>query len=222
MNTNIIKKEFIFWLIILLPFFYSAYIWNDLPEQVPTHWNIRGEIDDYSSKTFALLLLPLIGMGNYLLLLFIPLIDPRKKNYQLFSGTYRAIRLAISLFLLIIYFVVIRASMDSEFHFEKLVPVSVCLLFVVLGNYMGNIRPNWFVGIRTPWTLENEEVWRRTHKIGGKIFFFTGLAGLMLSFVIPFNYFIFWFLPLILAAAIIPVVYSFIIYKKITAGKREE
>lgn len=154
MNKEFWKREILIWIVLLLPNIYFLIVYGQLPDELPIHWNIQGEADDYGPKY----VLPLIHVAVYFLLLILPKIDPRKKNYDIFSKTYFKLRFAIVLFFGALNSVVFTSELGYEFDLARIVVMGVLLLFVVLGNYMGNIRPNWFIGIRNPWTLENEEV----------------------------------------------------------------
>ena len=206
------------WLILLLPFIYSLIVWNKVPERIPTHFNVKGEPDDYSGKALALLLLPLMNLLIYLILFFIPRIDPRKKNYEAFGQSYQNIRLLIHLFFMGIFiFITQTTSLGQSLQLNVFLSCML-LFFALLGNYMRTVRSNFFVGIRTPWTLSNDVVWRKTHELGGRIWFYSGIALAVVVF----------FLPQIAAAIVmgsgvflmvmIPVVYSYFEYRKIVDG----
>lgn len=109
--------------------------------------------------------------------------------------------------------------MGDQFDYEKIIFATISLFFIIFGNYMGNIRPNWFVGIRTPWTMDNEEVWRKTHQLAGKLWFSGGIAALIFSFVLT-KYFNYWFIPLLFTITLIPIIYSYLLYKKIVSDKK--
>lgn len=209
------SKEALLWLILLLPFIYILIVWNTIPDQVPTHFNIKGEPDDYSGKAFALLLLPVMNIVMYFILFFVPRIDPRKKNYEAFGSSYQNIRLVIHLFFVGIFIFITQTTSGGQ-HLQLNAFLSMMLLFfALLGNYMRTVRSNFFVGIRTPWTLSNDVVWRKTHELGGKIWFYSGIVLAVVVF----------FLPEMAAGivmgcgvflmAIIPVVYSYFEFKKI-------
>jgi uncharacterized membrane protein len=153
-----------------------AATWPVAPERVPVHWNAAGEIDGYGSKTLGLLLPPLFGLGLYLVLLLAPRVDPGRANYATFSDTYLVIRTSVLALITIIYGVTCLAARGVEASMEVVAPLAVGALFVVLGSVMGKIRPNWFVGIRTPWTISSKTSWVRTHRLGGWLFLALGLA----------------------------------------------
>lgn len=208
------KNEWIFWLLLTAPFIYLTIVWNSVPETVPSHWNIKGEVDAWSSKTF-LIILSGMNILLYLILLVIPKIDPRARNYNYFEGAYKKIKTTLLIFMTSIIFLIIFSVSGKLDLSGKWILISVFLLFAVLGNYMRSIRPNFFIGIRTPWTLDNDEVWRRTHEIGGRIFFYSGIAGILLTLLIPEQTLLYFVIPLFIATALYPVIYSFILFKKL-------
>jgi uncharacterized membrane protein len=215
-KSNRSKQEWIFWILLAVPFVYSAIVWNQLPERVPTHFNLHGEADDYSSKLFGAFGLPCFAVVLYFILRYIPQIDPRKKNYEYFSKSYTGIRMVLTIFFVVIYFIILQTALGNANLLQpRLLFTSLCLLFALLGNYFRNIRPNFFVGIRTPWTLENPEVWKKTHELGGKFWFYGGLAGVVMSLLLPENAVVYLFVSLMVIMTMIPVVYSYIIFQKI-------
>lgn len=206
-----IKKEIPFITIAILPFAYLAYLWNRLPEKVPMHWNGSGEIDDYGNKTELLFMLSLVVGLPYLIFLVIPHIDPKQK-LQNMGNKLNNLRLILSLFMsalaVFILYSVQQVTSNPTFIFAIL-----GLLFAFLGNYFKTIKPNYFIGIRTPWTLENEEVWKKTHLLGGKMWFVGGLLMAM-TFVLPEPLNQYVFLGIIAVITVIPIVYSYLEFKK--------
>jgi uncharacterized membrane protein len=209
-----IRKELINLLIIIVPFIFIALKWNDFPDKIPMHWNIKGEIDNYGSRAFGLLALPGMNILMYLLFLFIPKIDPKKSNYPLFEDKWKIIRTVIHLFILVMFFVIAFVSLGYNLPVDKIVMISVILLMLLFGNYMGNIRHNYFIGIKTPWTLANENVWRLTHRIAGKIWVISSVIMLAIVLLIPrtWSWTFFIYIGII---TIIPIVYSYIKFKEI-------
>ena len=210
------KREWMFWIILAVPFIYSAIIWKSLPDRVPTHFDLHGNPNDYSSKLFGAFGLPGFAVIMYLILRYIPMIDPRRKNYDYFSNSYINIRFAIAVFMLLIYFFTVEAARSNAFLFHpRYIFTAVFLLFALIGNYMKNIRPNFFIGVRTPWTLDNADVWRKTHELGGKLWFYSGLAGSIACLFLPDNIAIIFFFGIMIPIAIVPVVYSYLEFRKI-------
>ena len=209
------KKEAIVWLILLLPFIYTAIMWNKVPGRVPTHFNVKGEADDYSTKAFALLLLPVMNVIIYFVLFFIPRIDPRKKNYAFFGSSYQNIRLLIHLFFAGIFIFITQTTSGGKPLQLNAFFSGMLLFFALLGNYMRTVRSNFFVGIRTPWTLSSDVVWRKTHELGGRIWFYSGIILAIVVFFLPQTAATVVMFSGIFLMVIIPVVYSYLEYRKI-------
>lgn len=216
------KSEWLFWLILLLPFFYIPFIWDKLPDSIPTHWNFKGEVDQYSSKTFGTLFLPFLSIGLYLLLLLLPKIDPRRKNYRYFGHTYRNIRLLLAVFMTVMFFITMQMALGSMNMNSKVIFILIFGLMAVLGNFMRTIRSNFFVGIRTPWTLDNPEVWRRTHEMGGKLWFYASLIGILCLLFISKEQMAWFVIPYLSAITLYPILYSYLLFRKINSTKTGE
>ena len=206
------KKEIPFIAVALLPFVYLAYIWNELPKEVPMHWNASGEIDRWGDKSELFMMLFMLTGITYFVFLIIPYIDPKQK-LQNMGNKLNNLRLILALFMsaLAIY---ILYSVQQKTSNPVLIFPLVGLLFAFLGNYFKTIKPNYFIGIRTPWTLENEEVWKKTHIIGGKLWFVGGLL-MALTFLLPNEMQLYTFLGITAVITIVPIVYSYLEFKKI-------
>lgn len=206
------KKEIPFIAVALLPFVYLAYIWNELPKQVPMHWNVEGEIDRWGDKSELLVMIFMLTGITYFIFLVIPYIDPKQK-LQSMGNKLNNLRLILGLFMsaLAIY---ILYSVQQKTSNPVLIFPLIGLLFAFLGNYFKTIKPNYFIGIRTPWTLENEEVWKKTHLMGGKLWFVGGLL-MALTFVLPNEMQLYTFLGITAVISIVPIVYSYLEFKKI-------
>ncbi|MBI2874796.1 MAG: SdpI family protein [Firmicutes bacterium] len=179
-----LKRDSILMVLLLAALVGAAAVYPFLPARVPIHWNAAGEIDNYGSRAFGAFFGPLLGLGMYLLMLAVPLIDPRKANYATFVSTYRLFRWVITLFMLMIWVVTMFVSLGYPVDVGIVVRLGVGALFVFIGNHLGNVRHNYFVGIRTPWTLADPEVWRRTHRVGGWVMVAGGLL-VMASALLP-------------------------------------
>jgi uncharacterized membrane protein len=194
-------------------FVVAALCWSHASDRIPVHWNLRGEVDRYGGKFEGLLLLPLISLGLYLLLLVLPLFDPGKANYRTFAGAYNLIRLTITLFLSAIYAVGVLISLGYHVDMNTVIGLAMGLLFIVLGNVMGKIRPNWFVGVRTPWTLSSKLSWTKTHRLAGWLFIVMGL--LAVAWAISQSVWMFGLMITVdIACGISLVVYSYLVYRK--------
>lgn len=165
------------WLVIAAMFAVAAAAWSHVPERMPIHWNMHGEVDGYGGRFAGLLLIPLLAVGLYLLLLFIPRLDPAYQNYAQFAGTYLALRFAMLVFLAAIFGGTVLAALGYRIQILTVVAWSMAGLFGLLGAVMKRLKPNWMVGVRTPWTLSSELSWNKTHRLAGWLFYL--IAALM-------------------------------------------
>lgn len=188
-------------------------IYPHLPEQVASHWNLRGEVDGYASRTWGAFGLPLMTAAIYLLMLLLPSIDPRKQNYQKFAGAYRLFRAVMVLFMTGLYVVVVASALGGQIPVGRVVITGMALLFIVIGNFMGQIRQNYFVGIKTPWTLANEVVWQKTHRLAARLWVGAGLIGLVAAFAGGTAGAGLLGISLVLAV-VFPIVFSYLEYRR--------
>ncbi|MEN8186892.1 MAG: SdpI family protein [Bacteroidota bacterium] len=209
-----LKNELPAVIIALIPVLYLYFAWNNLPEEVPIHWNFKGEIDRWGSREELLTMTLLLPLGTYLLFLIIPKIDPKGKIKNM-GKKYDQFKFLFVFFMSVIAFVLIYSAKNLEQNTINLIYIVLGLLFIFLGNYFQTIKHNYFIGIRTPWTLENETVWKDTHKLGGKLFFFGGMLIIVLSFLFEREIFSKIFLVIILAITLISVIYSYIRFQQI-------
>ena len=156
----------------------SAVVYPDLPERMPTHWNLAGQVDGWSPRSWGAWMIPVMIAFLWALMRWLPSIDPRGKNYLKFGGAFEGIMLSVMLFMLALHGIMLRAALGHPVAMERVAPVGVGILFIVIGNLLPRARPNWFVGIRTPWTLSSDRVWEKTHRVGGRLFV---LGGVLLS-----------------------------------------
>jgi immunity protein, SdpI family len=171
--------------VIVAMLIFGLAVYGRLPARVPSHWDINGQVNDTMSRSWAVLLLPAITAGLWLLMLVLPRIDPRRASYPAFSGTYQLFLNALALFMAVLYVATLGTALGWPVSVPQIIGASTGLLFIVLGNELGRVKPNWFIGIRTPWTLSDPEVWRRTHRIGGRLFFAAGLLIVLASILLP-------------------------------------
>lgn len=209
-----VKNDWYLLVIILVPLAIALYLYPELPAKLPSHWNIYGEIDGYSSKLFAIWFFPLLNLGIYFMMILLPKIDPRRDNYIRFSGAYRITRILLIIFLAVLYFVTILAGLGYPVKVDLLVKLGVSILFLVMGNVMGKFQHNYFVGIKTPWTLANEEVWRKTHRFASKLWVGAGFFCLILSIIgtLWANY---AFFAIIMLITFVPMGMSYVYYRQI-------
>ncbi len=196
-----------------LPFAYLAFLWPSLPETVPTHFDAAGNPNGWSSRSSLPLFLLLVTLLPWAALKFLPKIDP-KRNFETFPENFQRLRLVIGLAMAGIGCIIVHSAAHPGFRPGGMVAVAVSILLMGLGNYLTTVRPNYFVGIRTPWTLESAEVWRKTHQLGGRLLFGAGVLGLLGALLLPEV----WRIPLVVGlavgASLASVVYSYLVYKK--------
>jgi uncharacterized membrane protein len=157
----------------------SLVMYAGLPEQVPVHWNIRGEVDRYGARHEALFLIPLIMLATWGMLRFLPRIDPLRANYARFAGTYEVIIDSILAMMLVIHLAILLGASGAPDSVSLVVRAAIGAMFIVMGNVMPRTRQNWFVGVRTPWTLASERVWDRTHRLAGYLFVALGVIVIL-------------------------------------------
>jgi len=215
MIKETLKREWYILLLLMIPFGVSIYLWGSLPEEVPIHFDASGVADDWGPKWINAFLLPSIGVAVYALLVSLPLIDP-KKRINSSQKPIAAIRLIMSVFMVVIYSFVMAKTVNQELSLIIYVQVAVGLLILLIGNYMNSVKPNYFVGVRTPWTLENEEVWKKTHSFTAKLWTLGGLFMIIVPFLSNITELI-WVIivGLVLVLSLIPIVYSYLINKKL-------
>lgn len=200
-------------IMIAIAFGATAVLYSSLPDPMPSHWNGAGEVDGYLAQPWGAVILPVMMLGMWLLFLALPAISPRGFRMSRFIGVYATIINTLLAFELLITGVVLAAGMGYPVDMNRVVPIGVGVLFVVIGNYLGKTTKNFFLGIRTPWTLASDEVWRRTHRLAGWLFV---LAGIIIAATGVFNIIRVWlFLGVVLTAALVPVVYSYLLYRRL-------
>jgi uncharacterized membrane protein len=172
-------------LIVLVAIAASIIVYGNLPASMPTHWNADGDVNGWSSRAFGAFIVPVMLVFIWALMRFVPRIDPRGANYAKFGGAFEGMIIAVMLFLLGLHIVVLRAALGYPVAMERVVPFGVGALFVVFGTLLPQAQPNWFVGIRTPWTLSSDVVWQKTHRFGGKVFIVSGVLILLVSLLSP-------------------------------------
>jgi uncharacterized membrane protein len=163
----------------------SIFYYPKLPEQMATHWDASGQPNGFSNRFLGAWLLPLIMAVVWLILRAVPHIDPRRTNYEKFSGMYEALVILILGFMLVMHVVVLMAATGAPIKMERVAMPIVGAFIAIMGLLIPKAHPNWFVGIRTPWTLTSDLSWERTHRIGGPLFVVLGLLMVVTTFIMP-------------------------------------
>ena len=202
-------------LLIILSVAISAYFFNGiLPEEVITHWDINGQAYGWGDKSTLVVFIPFLIIGLYILFRFLPKMDPKKENYIKFDSAYHAFRLLIVAFLAIIYFISVYINLGYNLAMTEIMTWLVGVLFIAIGFLIKNVKQNWFMGIRNPWTLSNEEVWRKTHLMAQKVFIVGGVFFLFMPYISP-GYVPIIFIFVIVMILLLSVSYSYWLYRKI-------
>ncbi len=214
-NYNIkeeIKKDIFLIIIIISLFIGGIVLYQQLPDRMIMHWNIENQPDNYMSKFPGTFLLPFITLLIYAGMVVSPVIDPRKESYRHFKKGYRMIRWGIILFLALLYIIVLSLNLGYNLDIGKIVTMAMGALFIILGNYLPQIRHNYFVGIKFPWTLANKAVWRKTNRLAGKLFFASGMILILSIFFSGITRFVL-LISLIVIILTTTTIYSYILYK---------
>ncbi len=193
----------------------SLWAWGQIPDgaQIPIHWGINGQANGWAPKSVGLLLLPGIILVMGIVFGAIPYVDPRR-NHQERSTTARLwIMGAVLIVMGAVHVAATLTVVGAPVDIGRVVVVAVGGLFVVIGNYLGKVRSNWFIGIRTPWTLSSEQSWAKTHRLGGYLFMGAGLVSIVLALVTAPTVFAYGMIVAAAAAGIVPVVYSYFAWR---------
>lgn len=209
-----IKRDWYMLLIVLAGFVIGAVFYPRLPAVVPTHWNGAGDPNGYGPKFVAAFLPPVINLAIYAAFILAPRIDPSGRNYYKFGGSYQLIKVVVMTLIFVIHTSALFAAVGAGLNLRVVTRIGLSLLFIIFGNVMTRFRHNYFVGIKTPWTLASEEVWRRTHRMAGPIWVIGGIVNLVFSFFTG-AYYSRFLIAVIIVIAGVPIVYSYIIYKKL-------
>ena len=203
-------------LMLLIPVLVGLLLWNQLPDPMPSHWNIHGEVDSWSSKAFMVFGIPALMLALQWVCIFATMADPKYKNLN-----PKMIKLCFWIcpgIGLILCCMVYPAALGYPVPVENIMPLVVGALFVVIGNWMPKCERTYTMGIKLPWTLNSDENWNATHRFGGKVWFFGGIATMLTAFMGSF-----WLMMAILVAmCVIPTVYSYVYYCKYEKEQKDE
>jgi uncharacterized membrane protein len=197
----------------------AALIWPVAPDSFPVHFSVNGEPTRYSSKVEGLLAIPLVSLGILVLLKLLPRIDPNRAQDEEFAYAYNWVILAIEVFMAGLYASILAAVFNLPLNITSAVLILVGILLVAVGVVLERLRPNWFVGIRTPWTLSSERSWVATHRVGRPVFIGMGvvlvLAGLIQS---PWSFYV--AVTICVLGALGLIVYSYVVWRQDPATPR--
>ena len=207
------SKRWLGLLIAALSVAVSIWAYPRLPESVPTHWNLRGEPDDYSSRLVAVLIMPVAILVLTGIFQVLPRIDPRRANYDRFRDTYWLLMNGILAYMLALHVTLTAIGMGAAIELTRVITVGGGAMFVLLGNFLGRVESNWFLGIRTPWTLSSDTVWRKTHRTAAWLFVAGGSVVIVIGLIRPQGHVGLLGATAALVVAV-PVVQSYVLWRR--------
>jgi len=200
-------------LLILSAMLSGLILWERLPLQMAAHWNVADEVDGYTSRFWGVFLMPLIGLAMAILFWLIPRIDPLRENIARFRGMFNAFIVATVAFLLYLHFLTLLYNLGVHFAMSRMMLPAMAVLIYFAGELIRQAKRNWFIGIRTPWTLSDERVWTETHRLGSWLFkaaavviLIAALLGRAASWIS---------LAALLIAASVPIAYSYLLFERL-------
>lgn len=199
--------------LIVLAIVATAVVYPRLPAQVPVHWGLHGQADRYASRLQGVAVMPVLMLGVWLLLRFLPRVDPRRANYEKFADTYDLFVNSLMALFVVMQGVMLTSALGVRVSMNRVVPALVGALFIVLGNALPRARPNWWFGIRTPWTLSSDRVWMKTHRVGGYLMVLAGLL-MFLAAAVQRGWTLMVAFAAVLAAGFGSLVYSYFAWKQ--------
>jgi len=207
------RREWPHWLLLAAMFALAAAAWSTAPDRIPVHWNLAGQVDRHGGRFEGLLAIPLLALAIYVLMIFLPRLDPGRANYAAFDSAYATLRLLLLVVMAALYGLVHLCMRGVPVRIEVWTPLIVGALFVVIGNLLGKVRPNWFVGIRTPWTLSSKVAWTGTHRAGRWVFILMGV--LMMVCAVVRSAWAVWTMGVVGVTGVLGlVVYSYVLWRK--------
>ena len=171
--------------VIAAAFVLSIAVYGRLPNPMPVHWDASGHVNGYGSRAFGAFFAPIMALVIWGMMRWLPTIDPRRENYAKFQGTYDLVVDTVVTLLVAIHLGVIGAALGWPVRIERMMPLVMGVMFLVLGPVLPRARSNWWFGIRTPWTLTSDTVWTRTHRVGGYLMSAAGVVTVLSALLPP-------------------------------------
>lgn len=209
-----LKNELPVLLIVILPFLYLFSIWNTLPETVPVHWNLHGEIDGTGKKATLLWIPFLLPVLTYVIFTIAPMIDP-KRRLQNMGDKLVKLKFAVVMMMSLLALFIIYSSKQEALSSDRMT-ILLGALLAIIGNFLPAIKPNYFIGIRVPWTLNNDDNWKQTHQFAGKVWLAGGVFIIISSLYARPDINNIFSLFIVAILVIVPVIYSFKFHKSST------
>lgn len=206
------KGEAIGLVLLALSFSVALYFYPLMPERVASHWNARGQVDGYMNRFWGTFIFPIIFCILFLVFLIVPKIDPKKENIEKFRRYFDGFIISLFVFLFYLYLLTIFWNLGYEFDLIYFMIPALTVFLYMTGVLVAKSEPNWTIGIRTPWTLSSEAVWKKTHALGGKLFKAAAIISLV-GLIFPKAAFLIFIIP-VLGSAVYVIIYSYFEYKK--------
>lgn len=195
-------------LVTLIPMIIGLILWDKLPDQVPVHWDINGTVDDYATKAQAVFLMPLVLVAFQWICVLGTSLDPKKQNIN--DKIFTLVLWIIPVISLLCNSMVYATALGHKVNVEVIMPLFIGMIFVIIGNYFPKCKQSYTVGIKLPWTLNDEENWNKTHRMAGFLWVIGGVIIMATAFLGTFRLFFVVLIPMV----VIPLVYSYTLYKK--------
>ncbi len=216
MNTR--TTTIVVLLMILAATITGVALWNQLPDPMASHWNVNDQVDGYMSKVWGVFMLPLMTLGMWLLFIIIPNIDPLKANIAQFRGVFNLFITLIVAFMIYVHILSLRWNLGyTDFGMSRTMLPAMGILFFFIGYMLRRAKRNFFIGIRTPWTLSGDRVWDETHRLGSVLFMISGVLAMVGALFGGTTAFWFLFVP-IMGSTLITLVYSYVLYQRETSS----
>ncbi|MBO3271427.1 SdpI family protein [Hymenobacter defluvii] len=213
MKTNLSFWQLLTLVLLVLPTIYLTGVWDELPAQIPTHFDINGQPNGYTAKESMWWLCLVAPLAIYLLLTWLPRFDP-KRRVDSAATNFQKLRLTLVAGLSVFGCMSLYAALHPSIMTGKEAVLALSIFFALLGNYLTTVRPNYFVGIRTPWALEFPVIWEKTHRLGGRLFFWSGLVVMIATVVVSTKVANTLLATLILTSVVITYGYSYGVYRQ--------
>ncbi|OHA17707.1 MAG: hypothetical protein A2664_03785 [Candidatus Taylorbacteria bacterium RIFCSPHIGHO2_01_FULL_46_22b] len=191
----------------------AIYLFPFMPDQLAIHWNAQGGVDGYGGKFIGLFLIPILALVFGVLFEVLPKIDPLKQNVSDFRREYNLMVFSILLLLAYFYLLSIVWNLGWQFNFSRFAAPAIGILFLLIGSILPRTKRNWFLGIRTPWTLSSDYVWKETHRIGGALFIIAGIFSSISGILFPAQSF-FIVIAFVVLAVVWSLVYSYVLFRQ--------
>ena len=190
----------------------AAWLYPTLPDPMPSHWNVDGEVDGWIPKPWGVAVLPGSAIFMFVVFRLIPHLSPRGFRTESFGEVLNILQVATVAFVCFVAVLVLFTARGIDVHLNQMIFAGMGILFIVVGNYLGRVRKNFFVGVRTPWTLASDEVWMRTHRLAGWTFMVMGIFFLAGAFVRIRPG---WLVTVVILLALVPAIYSYFLYHRV-------